>query len=308
VTSLPPRAGPRRRGLGRGLDALLGPVGEHIDVAVEAVPAHPDSAVLLELDPVLIDANPEQPRQDFDLRTLTALAESIRTHGLLHPIVVERAGARYQLVAGERRLRAVRLAELTTVAAIVRPATESARQSLETALTENLLRSDLSPIEEASAYSRLADTFGLSHEAIAMRLGRSRPAVSNAIRLLTLPAEVQRAVAGGEITAGHAKALLGLGGESEQEQMAVRIAANGWSVRQTERAVHAARPGPRAIERVAPHSLSVDDEALRRGFETRLGLPVDLERRRGGGGRVVVTFHGDEDLDALYCRVGGPDL
>lgn len=308
MTSLPPRAGPRRRGLGRGLDALLGPVGEHIDVAVEAVPAHPDSAVLLELDPVLIDANPEQPRQDFDLRTLTALAESIRTHGLLHPIVVERAGARYQLVAGERRLRAVRLAELTTVAAIVRPATESARQSLETALTENLLRSDLSPIEEASAYSRLADTFGLSHEAIAMRLGRSRPAVSNAIRLLTLPAEVQRAVAGGEITAGHAKALLGLGGEAEQEQMAVRIAANGWSVRQTERAVHAARPGPRAIERVAPHSLSVDDEALRRGFETRLGLPVDLERRRGGGGRVVVTFHGDEDLDALYRRVGGPDL
>jgi ParB family chromosome partitioning protein len=132
--------------------------------------------------------------------------------------------------------------------------------------------------------------------------------VSNAIRLLTLPAEVQRAVAGGEITAGHAKALLGLGGQAEQEHMAVRIAANGWSVRQTERAVHAARPGPRAIERVAPHSLSVDDEALRRGFETRLGLPVDLERRRGGGGRVVVTFHGDEDLDALYRRVGGPDL
>jgi ParB family transcriptional regulator, chromosome partitioning protein len=308
VTSLPPRAGPRRRGLGRGLDALLGPVGEPIEVAAEATGAHPDSAVLLELDPALIDANPEQPRQDFDLRALTALAESIRTHGLLHPIVVERAGARYQLVAGERRLRAVRLAELTTVAAIVRPATESARQSLETALTENLLRSDLSPIEEASAYSRLADTFGLSHEAIAMRLGRSRPAVSNAIRLLTLPAEVQRAVAGGAITAGHAKALLGLAGQPAQEQMAARIAANGWSVRQTERAVQAAGQSSHAVERAAPPSLSVDDEALRRGFEARLELPVDLERRRGGGGRVVVTFHGDEDLDALYRRIGGPGL
>lgn len=308
MTSLPPRAGPRRRGLGRGLDALLGPVGEPIEAAAEAVRAHPDSAVLLELDPAVIDANPEQPRLDFDLRALTALAESIRTHGLLHPIVVERAGARYQLVAGERRLRAVRLAELTTVAAIVRPATESARQSLETALTENLLRSDLSPIEEASAYSRLADTFGLSHEAIAMRLGRSRPAVSNAIRLLTLPAAVQRAVAGGEITAGHAKALLGLAGQAAQEQMAARIAANGWSVRQTERAVQAAGQGPRAVERAAPPSLSVDDEALRRGFEARLELPVDLERRRGGGGRVVVSFHGDEDLDALYRRIGGPGL
>jgi ParB family transcriptional regulator, chromosome partitioning protein len=308
VTSLPPRAGPRRRGLGRGLDALLGPVSEEIVVAAESAVAHPDSAVLLELDPALIDANPEQPRQDFDLQALTALAESIRTHGLLHPIVVERDGARYQLVAGERRLRAVRLAELTTVAAIVRPATESARQSLETALTENLLRSDLSPIEEASAYSRLTDTFGLSHEAIAMRLGRSRPAVSNTIRLLTLPAKVQRAVAGGEITAGHAKALLGLAGHTAQELMAVRIAANGWSVRQTERAVQAAGRGPRAAERAAPPSLSVDDEALRRGFEARLELPVDLERRRGGGGRLVVTFHGEEDLDALYRRIGGPDL
>ncbi len=308
MTSLPPRAGPRRRGLGRGLDALLGPVSEQIVVTAESAGAHPDSAVLLELDPALIDANPEQPRQDFDLQALTALAESIRTHGLLHPIVVERAGARYQLVAGERRLRAVRLAALTTVAAIVRPATESARQSLETALTENLLRSDLSPIEEASAYSRLADTFGLSHEAIAMRLGRSRPAVSNTIRLLTLPAEVQRAVAGGEITAGHAKALLGLAGHTAQELMAVRIAANGWSVRQTERAVQAAAQGPRAVERAAPPSLSVDDEALRRGFEAQLELPVVFERRRGGGGRVVVTFHGEEDLDALYRRIGGPEL
>ncbi|MEO8897780.1 MAG: ParB/RepB/Spo0J family partition protein [Candidatus Dormibacter sp.] len=308
MTSLPPRAGPRRRGLGRGLDALLGPVSDPIAVAAESVGgASPDAAVLLELDPALIDANPEQPRQNFDLPSLTALAESILTHGLLHPIVVERSGTRYQLVAGERRLRAVRLAELTTVAAIVRPATESARQSLETALTENLLRSDLSPIEEASAYSRLADTFGLSHEAIAMRLGRSRPAVSNTIRLLTLPARVQRAVASGEITAGHAKALLGLAGQTAQESMAARVAADGWSVRQTERAVQAAGQGPRAPER-AETSLSVDDEALRRGFEARLELPVDLERRRGGGGRVVVTFHGEEDLDALYRRIGGPEL
>ncbi|HEX4578973.1 MAG TPA: ParB/RepB/Spo0J family partition protein [Candidatus Dormibacteraeota bacterium] len=309
MSTPPPRAGARRRGLGRGLDALLGPVGDEIEATTDGEAAsHPDAAVLVELDPALIDANPEQPRQEFDLKGLTALSESILTHGLLHPIVVERSGSRYQLVAGERRLRAVRIAELTTVAAIVRPASESARQSLETALTENLLRSDLSPIEEASAYARLADTFGLSHEAIALRLGRSRPAVSNSIRLLTLPATVQRSLSGGEITAGHARALLGLHGQAAQQLMAAQIVAQGWSVRQTERAVQAEAQGGNRPERPARPALSADDEALRRGFETRLELPVDLERRRGGGGRVVVTFHGEQDLDALYRRIGGPDL
>jgi ParB family chromosome partitioning protein len=308
VTSLPPRTGPRRRGLGRGLDALLGPVSEQIALAADVAGPNPDVAVLIELDPALIDANPEQPRQDFDHRALAALSESIRTHGLLHPIVVERSGARYQLVAGERRLRAVRLAELTTVAAIVRPASESARHSLESALTENLLRSDLSPIEEAAAYARLADTFGLSHEAIAMRLGRSRPAVSNTIRLLTLPASVQRAVAAGEISAGHAKALLGLTGQVAQELMAARIVVDGWSVRATERAVQAAGHASHRTVRSPRAGLSPDDEALRRGLEARLELPVELARRRGGGGRVVVLFHGDEDLDALYRRLGGAPL
>jgi ParB family chromosome partitioning protein len=179
--------------------------------------------VVIETDPSLVEANPEQPRRDFDHEALVALGESIRTHGLLHPIVVERSGPHYRLVAGERRLRAVRLAGLPRVPAIVRPATESARQSLETALTENLLRADLSPMEEAAAYSRLADTFGLSHEAIALRLGRRRPAVSNSIRLLALAAPVQLAVAQATISAGHARALLGLPDGERQEVMAVRV-------------------------------------------------------------------------------------
>ena len=237
-----------------------------------------------------------------------ALGESIRTHGLLHPIVVERAGARYQLVAGERRLRAVRVAGLGRITAIVRPAAESARQSLEAALTENLLRADLSAIEEAAAYSRLADTFGLSHEAIALRLGRSRPAVSNTIRLLGLPAPVQRAVVVGAISAGHARALLGLPDGDRQESMARQAAEAGWSVRRTEQAVQAElgrSHAPRAT--TARHALSADDEALRRGLEHRLGLPVELERR-GRGGRVTIAFHDDGDLDALYTRLGGAPL
>jgi ParB family chromosome partitioning protein len=271
-------------------------------------PAAGDVAVLLEIDPGSVDANPEQPRREFDEGSLAVLGESIRTHGLLHPIVVERAGGRYRLVAGERRLRAVVLAGLATVPAIVRPAAESARQSLEAALTENLLRADLSPIEEASAYARLADTFGLSHEAIAMRLGRSRPAVSNTIRLLTLPAPVQRAVVDGVISAGHARTLLSLLDAEQQERMAGRVAAGGWSVRRTEEAVRSAlaatRPSASSPRRPG---LTPDDEALRRGLEESVGLPVELERR-GPGGRVSIVFHDDADLDALYSRLGGPGL
>jgi ParB family transcriptional regulator, chromosome partitioning protein len=311
TTQPPPPAGPRRRGLGRGLDALLGPVGDtRADPA--GAPASDDAAILLEIDPARVDANPEQPRREFDDAALAALGESIRTHGLLHPIVVERVDDRYRLVAGERRLRAVRLAGLSTVAAIVRPAAESARQSLETALTENLLRADLSAIEEAAAYARLADTFGLSHEAIALRLGRSRPAVSNTIRLLALPAPVQRAVVDGVISAGHARALLSLPSGEQQESMAGRAASSGWSVRQVEEAVRTAlagsrRPSARASLRPPAGVLSPDDEALRRGLEQSLGLPVELERR-GRGGRVSVAFHDDADLDALYVRLGGGPL
>jgi ParB family chromosome partitioning protein len=308
MTSLPPaQSGPRRRGLGRGLDALLGPIPEAspLDLVGQASPQHP--AVLIEIDPGLVDANPEQPRRDFDHDALVALGESIRLHGLLHPIVVERSGPRYRLVAGERRLRAVRLAALPRVPAIVRPAAESARQALETALTENLARADLSPMEEAAAYSRLADTFGLSHEAIALRLGRSRPTVSNTIRLLALAAPVQRAVAQGTITAGHARALLGLAGES-QEAMALRLAEEGWSVRQTEEAVQTALGRSQVRREAAPRAaLSPDDEAVRRGIEEQLGQPVELERR-GRAGRVIIAFHDDGDLDALYRRLGGAPL
>lgn len=308
TTQHPGYTGPRRRGLGRGLDALLGPPTE--PGAAAAADAGPGVAVLIDVDPELVEPNPEQPRRDFDPESLTSLGESIRTHGLLHPIVVEAAGPVYRLVAGERRLRAVKLAGLPLIQAIVRPAAETARQSLETALTENLARADLSPMEEAAAYARLADTFGMSHEAIALRLGRSRPAVSNTIRLLALPAPVQRAVAQGALSAGHARALLGLSDDERQELMARRAIEQHWSVRQTETAVQAAlgRASPvRAPAPAPPEVLGPDDEAVRRGLEAALGLPVALERSARGG-RVIVSFHGDEDLDALYRRLGGLPL
>ena len=289
----------RRRGLGRGLEALLSPRagGDGTEPTLVAV------------DPNAVAPNPEQPRRGFAEEGIDTLAESIRLHGLLHPIVVQREASGYRLVAGERRLRAAQRAGVATVPAIVRPAAESARHSLEMALTENLMRADLNPIEEAAAYARLADAFGLSHEAIALRLGRSRPAVSNAIRLLSLPASVQEAVADGLLSAGHARAVLVLASEAEQEMLARQIVETGMSVRDTERVVQgraAAATGPVPVA-AAPRRarLTADDEALRRGFEAALGLPVRLQRNPRSGGRLVVEFVDDADLDALYRRLGG---
>jgi ParB family transcriptional regulator, chromosome partitioning protein len=257
--------------------------------------------------------NPEQPRRAFDPEALQALGDSIRMHGLLHPIVVQRDGDSYRLVAGERRLRAAQLAGVSTIPAIVRPAAESGRHSLEMALTENLVRTDLNPMEEAAAYARLADAFGLTHEAIALRLGRTRSGVSNAIRLLNLPAPVQEAVADSRLTAGHARALLVLPNAIDQEAVAAAVIADGLSVRETEKAVQerlARPPAPARPRSAVPEAArpAPDDIALRRGLEQVLGVSVRLQRRKGGGGRIVIDWAEDADLDALYRRLGGPPL
>lgn len=293
----------RRRGLGRGLEALLSSESE---VAAEGPP-------LVNVDPRSVAPNPEQPRRAFDADALSALGDSIRLHGLLHPIVVQRDGDAYRLVAGERRLRAAQLAGVSTIPAIVRPAAESGRQSLEVALTENLVRTDLNPMEEAAAYARLSDAFGLTHEAIALRLGRTRSGVTNAIRLLNLPAPVQDAVAESRLTAAHARALLVLPNASDQEALAAIVVADGLSVRETEQAIRdrlerdtaPARPRTAATD---PAALTPDDSALRRGLEQALGVSVRLQRRKAGGGRLVIDWAEDADLDALYEKLGGPPL
>ena len=293
----------RRRGLGRGLEALLSPGP---DAGEGAEPA------LVHLDPRTVEPNPEQPRRTFNEEELVSLAESIRLHGLLHPIVVQRDGRTYRLIAGERRLRAAQRAGVSAIPAIVRPPAESARHWLEAALTENLQRSDLNPIEEAAAYGRLADTFGLSHEAIAMRLGRSRSAVTNAIRLLALPASVQEAVMDGRLSAGHGRAILAVSGDDGREALAREVMAAGLSVRQTERVVQdrdapaqrstAEQRAPGTAARVP--ALSPDDEALQRSIEHAVGMPVHLRRNTRGGGQLVIDFVDDTDLDTVARRLG----
>ncbi len=297
----PPRAF-RRRGLGRGLDALLTNEAE----AGEESP-------LISLDPRTVSPNPEQPRRAFEPEALAALGDSIRLHGLLHPIVVQRDGDTYSLVAGERRLRAAQLAGVSSIPAIVRPAAELSRHQLEMALTENLLRTDLNPMEEAAAYARLSDAFGLTHEAIALRLGRSRSGISNAIRLLDLPAPVQEAVADSRLTASHARALLVLPLAADQEAVAALVIEDSLNVRDTERAVQerltrATAPPRQQSPAAAPEEPTPDDQALRRGLEHALGVPVRLQRRKGGGGRLVIDWADDSDLDALYRKLGGPTL
>ncbi len=254
----------RRRGLGRGLEALLSSESE---VAAEGPP-------LINVDPHSVAPNPEQPRRAFDPESLQALGDSIRLHGLLHPIVVQREGDTYRLVAGERRLRAAQLAGVSAIPAIVRPAAESGRQSLEVALTENLVRSDLNPMEEAAAYARLSDAFGLTHEAIALRLGRTRSGVSNAIRLLNLPAPVQEAVAESRLTAGHARALLVLPNASDQEALAAVVIADGLSVRETEQAVRdrvRAQQHPGAAPRRSPRAGAAHPRRCRAAARPRAG-------------------------------------
>jgi len=306
----------RRRGLGRGLGALLAstpslPVGGPEELT--------DEAVLVDIPVDRVMPNPEQPRREVSEASIAELAESVRAHGLLQPLIVERSGAGFRLVAGERRLRAARLAGLPRVPAIVRPAAESARHSLELALVENLQRTDLSPLEEASAFARLADTFGLTHEAVALRVGRTRAAVSNTIRLLALPAPVQEALHAGRIGGGHARALLSLETAAEQETLAREIEEHGLTVRQVEQEVNArlaargAAPPPRreVLARREPArrpTLSADDEAVRRGLEEALGTPVALERRRRGGGRLAIEFFSDDELAELYRRLGGRQL
>ncbi len=294
---------PRRRGLGRGLDALLASSDPTRDLG--------SGPAIVEVDPHRVHPNPEQPRRDFDPASLATLADSIRHHGLIHPIVVEPDVDGYRLVAGERRLRAARQAGVAAVPAILRPASESGRHALELALTENLQREDLNPMEEAAAYARLSDAFGLSHEAIALRLGRTRPTVTNAIRLLQLPANLQDAVASRALTPGHARVLLSLGEEEGMSRVARQVVTDGLTVRATEalvqRELAVGGKAPRRHVAATSARRSAEDEMLRHGLEAAIGLPVTIERTPRGG-RVVITFSDDEDLDTLYRRLGGRPL
>jgi ParB family chromosome partitioning protein len=256
-------------------------------------------AVYREIDTNSIKPNPKQPRQVFDEDALAELEHSIREFGLMQPIVVRELGDdSYELVMGERRWRATQRAELATIPAIVRQTNDDAM--LRDALLENIHRVQLNPLEEAAAYQQLLDEFDVTHEQLAGRIGRSRPVITNTIRLLKLPLPVQRRVAAGVLSAGHARALLGLDSAEAQEDLAARIVAEGLSVRATEEAVTLAKSAPAARPKAAPRKpmqapgLQDLADRLSDRFDTR--VKVELGKRKG---RIVVEFGSVDDLERI---------
>jgi len=290
----------RRSGLGRGLGALI-PTG----VLGEA------GSVLRELPLASIRSSSFQPRSQFDEESLASLAASVREVGVLQPVLVRPAGEEsYELIAGERRWRAAKRAGLQSIPAIVRQADDAA--SLEQALVENLHREDLNALEEAGAYQQLIEDFGLTHEEVATRVGKSRVSVTNALRLFQLPPGIQRLVAEGALSAGHARALLGTPDRAYQEALARRAVAEGLSVRQVEELVRAreasgtrppepGRPGEGAPGRLRAPGLLELEQLLSERLDTR--VKVEMGPRKG---RVVIEFASLEDLERIYRRMTEP--
>jgi ParB family chromosome partitioning protein len=277
---------PQRGGLGRGLSALI--------------PGAADETGLIEVPVNAVSPNPRQPRQGFDQESLEALARSIREVGVLQPIVVRVLNGGYEIVAGERRLRAAKLAGLATIPAVIRTTDDT--ESLREALIENIHRQDLGALEQAAAFQELLEDLGVTQEILAERLGHSRPYVTNTIRLLNLPGEVQRLLAEGSITAGHARALLGLEDAEAQLTLGLRIAAEGLSVRQTEDLVRSyAAPGQGRAAREAPPpdpKLLQYEEALAEALGTR--VHIQRSRRKG---KIVVEFGSKVDLGRIVSRI-----
>lgn len=267
----------KKRGLGRGLDSLL---------KIEAPDAH--SLPLERLKP-----NHVQPREHFDEDDLASLAESIRAQGVVQPVVVTpRTDGDYTIVAGERRWRAAQRAGLSEVPVAIRKVSDD-RQLLEMALVENLQRTDLNPIEEAEAYRRLNGEFGLSHEDVALQVGKGRTSISNALRLLKLPDEVVELLRTGRLTAGQARPLLALKKEEDQIRLARRAADGGMSARALEKVASGKKAKRKAPEIDADTAAAAD--RLTRALQTRVTI-----RRRGAGGNVQIAFHSEDELIRLF--------
>jgi ParB family chromosome partitioning protein len=271
---------PRERGLGRGLGALI----PRASVGLREVPVE------------AIRPNPRQPRARFDEQELQELAQSIRQHGVLQPVLVsQQADGSFQLITGERRWRAAQLAGLPSVPALVKETTP--RASLELALVENIQRRDLNPLEEAQAYRQLLDEHGLTQEQLGQRIGKSRVSITNTLRLLNLPGDVRLALASASITEGHARAILMANSEPQQLQLLERVLGQHLSVRDTEALARklntAGEPSP------DPAPLDPDVERLEDAFRQALGTRVRLVKGRRGG-RLVITFYSDDELQGLY--------
>ena len=275
-----------RRGLGKGLEALI--------------PTAPGAPGVRDVDVDSIVPNPRQPRQALDPQALQELATSIKEQGLVQPVVVTQIEGRYQLLVGERRWRAAKLAGLEMVPVVIREATP--QQMVELALVENLQREDLNPLETATAYQQLVDEFGMTQQQVADRVGKNRVTVTNTLRLLNLPAKVKEALLADDISEGHARALLRLRGAKQQVQALETIIKGALSVRQTEQLVRRMVEEPKT--RPKPAEKSPELKALEDKFRQALGTKVSLTRGSRGG-KLVVYFFSEEELQGIYDLIVG---
>lgn len=304
-------AKPRSGGLGRGLGALLqntealAESSPEVEETAEQDPTHaaPQGSYFAEIPVDKVVPNPHQPRQVFDEEELDELVASIREVGLLQPIVVRPHGDGYELIMGERRLRAHRIAGLEVIPAIVRATEDTAM--LRDALLENLHRAQLNPLEEAAAYRQLLDDFACTQEELAQRIKRSRPHISNMMRLLSLPGAVQRRVAAGVLSAGHARALLMLNDPAAQERLAQRIVAEGLSVRAAEEVAALTKLSPEPASPRAHRSRSTPAFAVAQAsrlaerLETRVNIQVGAKK-----GKLTIEFADEADLDRIMGLIG----
>ncbi|MBM3730485.1 MAG: ParB/RepB/Spo0J family partition protein [Actinobacteria bacterium] len=293
----------RKSGLGKGLGALItADLVERDEVTSTPL----DGPILRDLPVGSIEPNPHQPRVHFDESTLSELTDSVRAVGVLQPVLVRPiAGGKFQLIAGERRWRAATRAGLPTIPAVVRPTQDVG--SVEQALVENLHRQDLTPLEEAAAYQQLLEDFSMTHEEVASRVGKSRSAITNALRLLTLPPAIQHLLADGRLSAGHAKAILGTPDRGFQEHLARRAVEEGWSVRAVEEAVRDRQGGkpkddgakkPTPNPKLPPPGLLELESLLAEFLATKVQVSMNGKR-----GRIGVEFADLEDLERIYRRM-----
>ena len=279
-----------RQSLGRGLSALMG----------DEKPAAGEASSL-EIDIDLIDPNPQQPRTRFAESNLADLARSIRVYGIVQPILVRKHGARYQIIAGERRWRAAQRAELRRIPAVVRDVPDD--QMLEIALIENIQRHELNPIEEANAYRKLIDKLGLTQDVISERVGRERSMIATTVRLLKLPEDVQQHIVEGKLSLSHGRALLMTDNPSIHRVVANDAVEQGWSVRATEIAVRKLSKHPsqliekKEVTRSSDPNVKLAETKLMRHFSTNVKI---LPGKKGTGGKIEIEYYGTDDLDRIY--------
>jgi ParB family transcriptional regulator, chromosome partitioning protein len=296
-----------RKALGKGLSSLL-PSRPSAPAAVAPAPATPPPPVEPVHVPVnrlpihAIEPNPLQPRSVFDAARLSELSQSIRANGIIQPLIVRKIGEQFHLIAGERRWRAAKLAGLTEVPVVVQELSDS--RVLEVALIENIQREDLNPIEVAIAFEKLADELGLSHEEIGQRTGKDRSTITNMLRLLRLPGDIQIMLAEKRLSMGHAKAILALPEEELQREVAEKAASQGMSVRQVEQLVQRMT---QTREAKKPNEPEIDPnvKAAIRELENALGTKVRIIERAPGKGRIEIDYYSNDDLDRIYSVIVG---